>query len=450
MFARSSNLIRLTLVGTPQGEFRLAAEMAREAGAQVVMTDSLQAALEALRRHAGDLVMVDVTLDAPDFLRRLRAERIGVPVLACGIHAPAERAVAAIRAGALDYIPLPPDRELIAAAILNLGHRVSSPVGEDPVLKHAMSYAQAVAPSDAPVLIAGEAGTGKEVMARMIHEVSGRCERFVVVECAGVAAEVIESELFGHDAGAFVTAVAPRVGRLEEAGEGTVFLREIGALPAVTQARLVGILQDGIIRGRPGGGTAPLRARIIASSSRDLSAQVAAGTFRADLLARLGLLRIELPPLRARGDDIAMLAVHFAECLAGANGLEPRPLSAEALERLKCHDWPGNVRELEDVIHRAILLARGPVIESDALVLSDGLQIRPAEGAGETGSAELEIGSLVGRSVADVERELILQTLKRCGGNRTTASTILGISVRTMRNKLKSFIEAGITIAPAA
>ncbi|MET1754369.1 sigma-54 dependent transcriptional regulator [Novosphingobium sp. RD2P27] len=448
MRERSSNLIRMVLIGSPGGEFRLAAEMAREAGAEVIMADCPDTALEALRRDAGDLVMVDVSLDALDFLRQLRAERIGVPVLACGIHASAERAVAAIRAGALDYIPLPPDRELIAAAILSLGHRLSSPIGSDTVLTHAVSYARAVAPSDAPVLIAGEAGTGKEVMARMIHDASGRCERFVTVECAGVSAEVIESELFGHDAGAFASAIARRTGRLEEAGEGTVFLREIGALPAITQARLAAALHDGIIHGSRGGNT-PLRARLVASTSRDLAAQVAAGTFRADLLAHLGLLRIEIPPLRARGEDIEQLAVHFAERLASVNGLPLRPLSAEALQCLRRHDWPGNVRELEDVIHRALLLASGPVIEADALVLCDGSQILAADPVDGAAANELEIGPLVGRSMADVERELILQTLKRCGGNRTTASTILGISVRTMRNKLKSFLEAGISISPA-
>lgn len=450
MSARPSNVIRLVLVGVPGGEFHLAAEMAREAGAEVVTADTPAAALEVLRRDGGDLVMVDVGCDAPGFLKRLRAERIAVPVLACGIHAPAERAVAAIRAGALDYIPLPPQRELIAAAILTLGHRVSSPVGEDPALIHAINYARAVAPSEASILVTGEAGTGKEVMARMIHDASGRVGRFLVVECDGVTAEVIESELFGHDAGAFAGAAAARAGRLDEATGGTVFLREIGALPPVTQARLAAFLQEGPVRVSPGEGSPPLRARLVASTGRDLAAQVSAGSFRADLLARLGLLRIDMPPLRARGDDIALLAAHFAERLAVANSLPSRPLAPDALHCLRRHDWPGNIRELEGVIHRAILLADGPVIGSNALVLSDGSRILATGSAPDGTGAELEIKSLVGHSMADVERELILQTLKRCGGNRTTASTILGISVRTMRNKLKSFIEAGISISPAA
>jgi len=274
-------------------------------------------------------------------------------------------------------------------------------------------------------------------MARMVHEASGRSGRFVVVECAGVAAEIIESELFGHAAGAFPGALAPRAGRLAEAAGGTVFLREIGALPPAAQARLAAWLQD-----RTGD------ARLVASTTGDLAGQVSAGAFRADLHARLNLLRIELPPLRERGEDVERLALHFAERMAALNGLPPRPLSAEALQCLRRHEWPGNVRELEDVIHRSVLLTQGSVIRNDALVLSDGSRMLADEP--EKPAADSKIESLVGRSMADVERDLILQTLKRCGGNRTTASIILGISVRTMRNKLKSFIEAGIAIAPAA
>lgn len=443
------SLIHVVLVGTPGSEFHLAAGMAREAGAEVSLLADVSAALDMLREAAGDLVMIDVAMDVPRFLKQLRAERIAVPVLACGIHASAELAVAAIRAGALDYIPLPPQSELIAAAIVTMCQRVSSPVGEDPALTHALSYARAIAPSDAAILIAGEAGTGKQVTARMVHQASGRNGRFLVVECEGVAAEVIESELFGHDAGDFPGAVARRAGRIEEAAGGTVFLREIGALPPVVQARLAAALLTGTGRNAPLERNAPSFPRLIASTSGNLSAQVAAGTFRADLLARLDLLRIEIPPLRARGEDIERLASHFAENLAVLNDLPVRLLSREALERLRRHDWSGNVRELEDVIHRAVLLAGGPVIDKDALVLRDGSQIGAQEATSASSEVNREMESLVGRSVADVERDLILQTLKRCGGNRTSASTILGISVRTMRNKLKSFIEAGIAISPA-
>jgi DNA-binding NtrC family response regulator len=443
MTARTSNTIRLVLVGPPGGEFRLAAEMAREAGAEVDAADTSGSALDLLRRSGGDLVMIDVALDVPGFLNQLRADRIATPVLACGIDAPAARAVAAVLAGARDYIPLPPERELIAAAIMMLGQRVASPIGESPAMSHAIGYARAIASSQAPMLIAGEPGTGKEVVARMVHDASARPGRFVVVDCAGIGGDVLDSELFGHDANVFPGSLASRAGRLEEAIDGTVFLREIGALPPPTQARLSAMLDTGRMDDHAG----PRRnARLIASTTRDLAAQVSAGTFRSDLASRLGLLRVDLPPLRERGDDVERLAIHFAAQLPAAEGMAPRPLSAPALRRLGQHHWPDNVRELRQVIQRAALLATGSQIDSDALVLNDGSQIA----APRVANAEAEIGSLVGRSMADVERELILQTLTRCGGNRTTASTILGISVRTMRNKLKSFIEAGISIAPAA
>ncbi|WP_114955014.1 sigma-54-dependent transcriptional regulator [Sphingosinicella terrae] len=441
-------LIRVVLLGTPGSEFRRAAGMAREAGAEVVMADAPDAALASLRTDGGDLAMVDVELDVADFISRLRAERIAVPVLACGIEASAARAVAAIRAGAFDYLPLPPQRELIAAVILSVGHRVSQPIGADARLLHAIDYARAVAPSSAPILIAGEKGTGKEVVGRMVHERSGRSGRFLVVECAGVSAEIIESELFGHEAGAFDGAVAARTGRLGEAADGTVFLREIGALGAVAQARLAAWLQEDEARIGLNGAARLQRARLIASTSLDLEKLAARGAFRADLLARIGLVRISLPALRERGSDIDLLAGAFAEHLALANGLPVRPFSAEAVRRLRHHGWAGNVRELEDVVHRAVLLAKGATIEPDALVLQDGSAMAAPEASDAPDGPAVE--ALVGRSMADVERELILHTLERCGGNRTSASSILGISVRTMRNKLKSFIEAGIPVSPAA
>ncbi|HYZ49213.1 MAG TPA: sigma-54 dependent transcriptional regulator, partial [Sphingomonas sp.] len=437
----SCNLVRVVLVGRRGSEFLCAAELAHQSGAEVVLANSPAAALDSLRRHSADLVMIDVQLDVPAFLRQLRSERLALPVLACGVHASAERAVAAIRAGAIDYVPLPPQRELIAAAILAAGQRVSSPIGEDPALTLAIEYARAVAPAGTPMLISGEPGTGKQVMARLIHTNSGRAGRFVTIECEGVAPEILESELFGHEAGAFPGAVEPRIGRLEDGASGTVFLREVGALPASVQARLAAWLRDGEAPVAP---AAPLRARIVASSSRDLGALSAAGMFRADLLARLCLVRIDMPPLRERGEDIASLATHFAERLAMDNALPVRPFAKEAMRCLRSHTWPGNVRELEDVVHRAILLARGPAIEADALVFSNGSRIAATEACAAQGGSQLQVAPLVGHSMAEIERELILHTLNRCGGNRTTASTILGISVRTMRNKLKSFIDAGI------
>ncbi|MBC9032562.1 sigma-54-dependent Fis family transcriptional regulator [Sphingomonas sp. JC676] len=439
--------IRMLLVGIPGSEFRHAAELARSAGAEVTMADTPADALECLREGEHDLVMIDVLTDVVGFMKSLRAERFTIPVLACGIDASAERAVAAIRAGARDYVPLPPQRELIAAAIASVVERKApGRIGEHSALARALALAVAVAPSSAPVLVTGEKGSGKESMARAVHEASGRADPMIVVECAGVGADVLESELFGHEAGAFPGAIARRIGRLEKAGHGTLLLREVAALSPTLQARLLDVLQKQ--RFTRVGGTEPIafHARMLASTSFDLEACVTSGSFRADLLVRLGLVRIEVPTLRARGDDVIELAQHFATRLAETDAIAPKPFTEEALSLLRRYGWPGNIRELEESVHRAVLLARGPRIEAGDIIHADGTPLIELE-ANEPDRFHIE--SLIGRTVEEVERELILQTLERCQGNRTSASHILGISVRTMRNKLRTFIEAGITVSPA-
>jgi len=438
-------LIRMLLVGAPDTAFRRAAEMAREAGAEVATADGTDDAMARLRANGSELVMIDVMSDIPAFMEKLRAERFAVPVLACGIQASAERAVAAIRAGARDYVPLPPQRELIAAAIASVSECRAAPIGEYAGLARATALARAVAPSTAPVMILGEPGTGKETMARLLHAESGRTDPLVVAECEGVACEILESELFGHEAGAFPGASARRAGGFEQARGGTLLLREVGALPGALQARLLRAIDEHRFTRVGGGESIGFQARLIVSTSHDLAARVAAGLFRADLFARLGLVRIELPPLRERGDDIALLARHFAARLAESDGLPFRPLDETALAAITRYSWPGNIRELEDAIHRAVLLGRGEEIAAADIVRADGTPL-PQEGPKE--QETLLVANLVGRTVDDVERELILHTLARCRGNRTSASNILGISVRTMRNKLRTFIEAGIPVAP--
>jgi two-component system, NtrC family, response regulator HydG len=439
--------IRMLLIGAPGGEFRLAAELARQSGADVMMADDAAQALDCLREQGADLAMIDVEADVSSFMASLRAERFPVPVLACGIAASAERAVAAIRAGARDYVPLPPQRDLIAAAIASVIERKApARIEGHPALARALALAEAVAPSSAPLLVTGEKGSGKETMARTIHELSGRTP-LQIAECAGVPADVLESELFGHEAGAFPGAVARRAGRFETAAEGTVLLREVGALTPRLQARLLAVLQEQRFNRVGGAEAVPFRARVIASSSIDLDAAVEAGSFRADLLVRLGLVRIEVPSLRMRGADAAQLGQHFAEQFALADGIASKRFSDTALAVLRRYPWPGNIRELEDCVHRAVLLSRGVEIQAEDLTRVDGKPLLDFDLV-ETGRIPVE--SLVGRTVEEVERELILQTLEHCHGNRTSASNILGISVRTMRNKLRIFIEGGIAVPPAA
>lgn len=440
---------RLLLVGVPGSEFRLAAGMAREAGAEVNMADSPAQALALLRSDGAMIVMIDVALDVAGFIAQLRAERFTLPVLACGINASADLAVSAIRAGARDYVPLPPERDLIAAAIASVvPARPSVIISDDPVLARTISFALSMATSRVPMLIHGERGTGKELLARHIHDASGCAGSFEVVDCAGASTDVVASELFGHEEGAFPGAIARRIGRFEKAGKGTLLLRNVDLLPQVLQADLARALRMGVIRRMGGHEAIPLDARMVVSTTAPLADRVAAGAFREDLLAKFELVQLRLPPLRTRGQDIVRLATYHLELIARAEGRSALTLSDGAAAALLRHDWPGNVRELQDVMHRAVLLASGDQIAPTDLVLTDGRQLAPAPARAETGLPEVE--SLVGRTVEEVERELILQTLERCHGNRTSASSILGISVRTMRNKLKTFIEAGIAVSPAA
>ena len=428
------SIVRILLVGPAGGAFRAAAEIARGAGAEVELADAPAQALDLLRQHGAGMVMIDVATDVPGFMADLIEERFAVPVLACGIDAPAERAVAAIRAGAADYIPLPPDRELIAAAIRQIAVLPEQTlIGEDPVFTRALSFARAMGPSHAPILISGERGTGKQSVAHAVHAAGGGGS-FHTVECVGVAPDILASELFGHDAGAFPGARAQRLGAFTTARGGTLFLRDIDQLPCVLQQRVYGAIDE------PG---AP---RLIASNSRAMGSLVEAGCFRADLLARFALASITIPPLRDRGDDVILLAKSFLSRFAAIEGRPAPILTQEAAQLIAGYEWPGNVSELQEAMHRAVLLADDGAIDGDTIVLADGSRIRSP--IAEPSEASVE--ALVGKTVEEVERALILQTLERCNGNRTSASQILGISVRTMRNKLKAFVEAGICNIPAA
>lgn len=441
---------RLLLAGVAGTALRQAADLARQSGAQVFQADTVEAALDCARRDGGDLAMVDVDLDIAHFISALRAERIALPVIACGIAASAEKAVAAIRAGARDYVPLPPDRDLIAAAITSVTLRSVDMLGQDPAFVRAVAYGQAMAKSNAAILVRGAPGTGKELAARTIHQTSGRTGPFVTVECAGVAPDILESGLFGHAPGAFPGAVAQRTGRMVEAAHGSIFLREIGALPPLLQARLSEALHSSYVLPVGSDTAVPLSARLIASTTVDLRPLVARGDFRPDLMHRLNLVEVVLPALKDRGADIALLARHFAHAQARENGLSPRSPNKDALALLARHDWPENVRELEAVMHRAVLLSTDGLIRPAQLVMADGTQMGAVSlvdpHAPAAASPATSVDGLVGRAMAEVERELILHTLDHCKGNRTSASSILGISVRTMRNKLREFSAAGYRV----
>jgi len=445
--------MRLLVVGKLNGQLSAAAKLAMSAGAKVSHVESIEQATHALRAGQGaDLLMVDYQLDIRGLILANEAERIRVPVVACGVAADAAGAAAAIKAGAKEFIPLPPDAELIAAVLAAVADDNRPMVVNDPGMLAVLGLADQIAASDASILITGESGVGKEVIARYVHLKSRRAQKpFISVNCAAIPENLLESELFGHEKGAFTGAVARRIGKFEEANGGTLLLDEISEMDARLQAKLLRALQEREIDRVGGAKPVKVDIRILATSNRDLIQAVKDQTFREDLLYRLNVVNLKLPPLRERPGDIVALAEHFVRKYATANGVADRPLSAEARRRLVAHRWPGNVRELENAMHRAVLLASGPEIEEGAIRLPDGQPLAAADPHVRTAqaasfAAETATRAFVGQTVAEMEQQLILDTLQHCLGNRTHAANILGISIRTLRNKLKEYSEAGVSV----
>jgi two-component system response regulator FlrC len=445
--------MRLLIIGRLSGELVTASRIAISRGAAVTQADGIAQGLAVLRTRGTDLIMIDVALSVRDLVEALEAERIRTPVVACGTGTDARAAVAAIQAGAKEYIPLPPDPELIAAVIEAVTADNRSFVWRDPAMERVVKLAEQIARSEASVLITGESGTGKEVLARHVHALSARKDKaFVSVNCAAIPDNLLESELFGHEKGAFTGAIARRIGRFEEANGGTLLLDEISEMDVRLQAKLLRALQERVIDRVGGSQPVKVDIRVIATSNRNLADEVRKGTFREDLLYRLNVVQLRIPALRDRPADILELATFFGKRYAELNGVPVRPLSTEAKRLVARSAWPGNVRELENTLHRAVLLASGDMIDVDAIRSPDGDEFAGAQAAPDmatraAAAAEAVTRALVGRTVADVERDLILDTLDHCLGNRTHAARILGISIRTLRNKLSEYVASGITVA---
>jgi len=448
--------MRLLIVGSLNGQLTTATKMAMETGAKVAQVDTGEQAMEALRAGQGaDLLMVEVSNDIGWLAAQLQAERIALPIVACGLGSDARAAVNAIRAGAKEYVPLPPDAKLIAAVLEAVADDTHALIYKDEIMADVIRLADQIAPSEASVMITGESGVGKEIMARYVHRHSNRKDKpFISVNCAAIPENLLESELFGHEKGAFTGAVSRRIGKFEEADGGTLLLDEISEMDVRLQAKLLRAIQEREIDRV--GGTKPVKVdiRILATSNRDLAVEVRNGTFREDLLYRLNVVNLTIPALRDRPADILELANHFVKRYADANGVPVRPLSENAKTHLTRQHWSGNVRELENTLHRAVLLANGDEIDVDAIRLPDGSRIDqtiavssndPAARAAQV--AESVSRNLVGMTVADMERDLILNTLDHCLGNRTHAANILGISIRTLRNKLNLYTQQGVNVA---
>lgn len=459
--------MRLMIIGQLGGFISQAGKIALQKGAKVVHCEDTEQAIGALLNGKGaDLVMIDVKQKIAPFIERLGTERIHVPVIACGVDNDARSAVKAIQAGAKEYIPLPPDSELIGALLASVAEESNTMIAADAAMKEVIKLADKVAPSEATILITGESGTGKEVMSQYMHRKSKRANGpFIAVNCAAIPENLLESELFGHEKGAFTGATGRRIGKFEEAHGGTLLLDEVSEMATALQAKLLRVLQEREITRVGSNDPVKVDVRIIATSNRDLQSFVKSGGFREDLYFRLNVVSIRLPALRERPADVVTLGQFFADKYADANGIARKKLSSPSMAKLQSYAWPGNIRELENTMHRAIIVSSEDPLEADAI----GIDAPAAPGAARPDGPARDnahpvhepaapakplsnpgaVKSLIGRTVADVERDLIINTLEHCLGNRTHAANILGISIRTLRNKLNQYKDAGADLPEA-
>lgn len=460
--------MRLMIIGQLDGYISAAGKIALQRGAKVIHCEDTEQAIGALRNGKGaDLVMVDVKQKIGVFIEALRAERIHVPVIACGVGTDARTAVKAIQDGAKEYVPLPPDAELIAAIFEAVTEDNNTMIATDPVMKQVVAMSEKIAPSEATVLITGESGTGKEVMSQFIHRKSKRGNGpFIAVNCAAIPESLLESELFGHEKGAFTGAVGRRLGKFEEANGGTILLDEVSEMHPMLQAKLLRAIQEREITRIGSNDAVKVDVRIIATSNRNLEESVGKGEFREDLYFRLNVVNIRLPALRERKLDLPPLAQFFLDKFSDQNGVAKKKLSIEGAAKVQAHHWRGNIRELENTMHRAVLMSVQNEIEPDAIHISgmtahgataatipqkapDPAGVSPSSTSEAAVKNEAGVIHLVGRTIADVERTMILNTLDHCLGNRTHAANILGISIRTLRNKIGQYREEGINIKEA-
>ncbi|MEO6875349.1 MAG: sigma-54 dependent transcriptional regulator [Opitutaceae bacterium] len=438
----------------------------------VICAENLAEASAAVLRESFDLIMLDIRLpdgDGQKFLEQMAALPERPPVVMITGYGTVESAVACMRAGAFDYVlkPFSPSQiDVILRKAQN--HRQllgvnrlltddpedadSVLVGRSPAMQRMRQLIDRVAPTDATVLVTGESGTGKEMIAREFFRRSPRrSQPYIKVNCAAVSENLIESEFFGHERGAFTGATERREGRFELANQGTLLLDEVSEIPPALQAKLLRVLQEREFERVGGNRTIKVNVRIIATSNRDLLSYVGKGDFRQDLYYRLNVFPVQVPPLRERAEDILLLADHFLRRFSRKHGVKPTGLSDSARSAIMVYQWPGNVRELQNTIERAVILSEsgrpvtaallglpGDLALSDLLPLDEPvLALEPPTDAAVTGRD----GAVL--PLAEMEKQAIQAALRQTEGNRTQAAAALGISIRTLRNKLQEYRDAG-------
>jgi DNA-binding NtrC family response regulator len=436
-------------------------------GYEVDCAENGSRAIDLLGGEPYDVILTDFKMPkitGLDVLRRARERMPDAKVAIMTAYGTVENAVEAMKLGAYDYITKPFGVDeillLVKRAIefrslqvenrrlqSELGERYGcrNIIGDSPPMKEIYELIETVSRSRSTVLVTGSSGTGKELVARAIHYLSPRKDGpFVKLNCAALPSELMESELFGHEKGAFTGAIRKYRGRFERAHGGTLLLDEISEMRPQLQAKLLRILQEREFEPVGSSETIRVDVRIVATTNRNLKKQVESGEFREDLYYRLNVIHIHLPPLRDRLDDIPLLSLHFLQKYAQENGKPIDGIADEVLERWRRYDWPGNVRELENVIERAVVMCRGKTLEEADLPTAYAAFPPPSFAAQPSASPEPAAAVMMDGSLAEMERELILLTLSREGGNRTVTADKLGISVRTLRNKLALYGKMGI------
>ena len=423
------------------------------AGRAYVAVDGGEAALRVLGEQAFSIVVSDVRMmpmDGITLLKEIRARLPHLPVVLMTAYAEVDKAVDAMRSGACDFLLKPFEPQALLAHInkyeLPAADDGAGVVANDPASRELFAIAQRVAQTDATVLLTGESGVGKEVVARFIHRHSARqAGPFVAINCAAIPDSLLEATLFGYEKGAFTGAQQAQAGKFEQAQDGTLLLDEVTEMPMGLQAKLLRVLQEREVERVGGKRPVPLNIRIVATSNRDMAEAVAKGGFREDLYYRLNVFPIAIAALRQRPEDIVPIARHFVAEHGGRFGRTGMRLSSAAEAQLRAHTWPGNIRELENIIQRALIMASGPVIEPEALNLAP----RPTEAASPPLAAEIPAPSALPETekradnMKDLERDHILRTLAEVGGSRKKAIERLGISERTLRYKLQQYRDEG-------
>ena len=446
--------VTILVVDDEQVHRYMLCSMFKEWGWKCVEADDGKTAVEAVQKFSYDAVLMDVRMarmDGMEAFSRIHATHPALPVIIMTAYSSVDAAVEAIKHGAYDYLTKPLDFDRLRLTLeravdrkqveerkqeiteSTLEQKSTKIIGGSPLMDELLEMISYVAPTEATVLINGESGTGKELVAAELHQNSDRSEKpFVKVNCAALAESLLESELFGHEKGAFTGADKRREGKFVQAEGGTLFLDEIGETSQSMQVKMLRVLQEHELQRVGGEETIHTDARIIAATNRDLEEEVRAGNFREDLYYRLNVVTVTVPPLRDRQDDIPLLVDHFVRKFAEKNRREVAGVTPECMAMLSAYSWPGNVRELENAIERGVILMRGEHLTEKSLPLPIQKQFKEKEESTESGTST---------SLQAQEKSLILKTLEETDGNKSEAARRLGITRKTLQNKLNKYAE---------